>query len=384
MARARSAQQRVPLADGLAAVFAAELDEQLHAALAAWPRASASGTRPDAFRELARIFHTIKGGAGLVGRAELAAAALTLERFFADPDVGSAPDQSILDAVFGAASLPPPALASLLQALLAGDAGLASSLPVPVVPVAVGDIWLALPLAAVERALSINTPEASLPMVVGARELPALRLADLIEAPAPPARAVALVLRNGGALVVDRVRPPVSLVVEPLGRLLALHPWLAGAAVDLRGRALGVLDTDRLLHAFATLTEDAEPPEARRVLVVDDSLVAREAAAAALRDAGVTFDVARDGREALVKLERGHYAVVLSDLEMPNLDGFGLVERLRASARLRDQPIVMCSSRLDADARRRLSPFGVGGYVDKPFVAGELLEALRPWLAASA
>jgi CheY-like chemotaxis protein len=147
---------------------------------------------------------------------------------------------------------------------------------------------------------------------------------------------------------------------------------------------LGVLDTDRLLHAFATLTEDAEPPEARRVLVVDDSLVAREAAAAALRDAGVTFDVARDGREALVKLERGHYAVVLSDLEMPNLDGFGLIERLRASARLRDQPIVMCSSRLDADARQRLSPFGVGGYVDKPFVAGELLEALRPWLAASA
>jgi CheY-like chemotaxis protein len=85
-----------------------------------------------------------------------------------------------------------------------------------------------------------------------------------------------------------------------------------------------------------------------------------------------------------VKLERGHYAVVLSDLEMPNLDGFALVERLRASARLRDQPIVMCSSRLDADARQRLSPFGVGGYVDKPFVAGELLEALRPWLAASA
>jgi chemotaxis protein histidine kinase CheA len=113
-----------------------------------------------------------------------------------------------------------------------------------------------------------------------ARELPALRLADLIEAPAPPPRAVALVLRSGGALVVDRVRPPVSLVVEPLGRLLALHPWLAGAAVDPRGRALGVLDTDRLLHAFATRTDDAEPTEARRVLVVDDSLVAREAAAA--------------------------------------------------------------------------------------------------------
>jgi CheY-like chemotaxis protein len=146
-----------------------------------------------------------------------------------------------------------------------------------------------------------------------------------------------------------------------------------------------VLDADRLLQAFSARSVDAEAGDAtRRVLVVDDSLVAREAAAAALRDAGVTFDVARDGREALVKLERGHYAVVLSDLEMPHLAGFGLVERLRASARLRDQPVVVCSSRLDEDARQRLSPFGVHGYVDKPFVAGELLAALRPWLAANA
>ena len=384
MARARSAQQRAPLADGLAAVFAAELDEQLHAALAAWPRSNVAGTRPDAFRELARIFHTIKGGAGLVGRAELAAAALTLERFFADPDASQAPEQTVVDAVFGAASLPPPALASLLQGLLAGEAGIATSLPALVVPVAVGEVWLALPLAAVERALSINTPEASLSIMVGDRELTALRLADLVGAPPPPPRAVALILRSGGALVVDRVRPPVSLVVEPLGRLLALHPWLAGAAVDPRGRALGVLDADRLLQAFsARADEDDDADGALRVLVVDDSLVAREAAAAALRDAGVNFDVARDGREALVKLERGHYAVVLSDLEMPHLDGFGLVERLRANSRLRDQPVVVCSSRLDEDARQRLSPFGVDGYVDKPFVANELLAALRPWLAAN-
>lgn len=382
MARAQGAQQRAPLIEGLAAVFAAELDEQLHAALAAWPRASAAGTRPEAFRELARIFHTIKGGAGLVGRSELAAAALTLERFFADPDAASAPDQAVVDAVFGAASLPPPALASLLQGL-GGEA--AAALPAPVVPVAVGDVWLALPLAAIERALSINTPEPSLAIVAGERELPALRLADLLGAPPPPPRAVALVMRGGGALVVDRVRPPVALVVEPLGRLLALHPWLAGAVVDPRGRALGVLDAERLLQVFAARPADAAPASgAARVLVVDDSLVAREAAAAALRAAGVTFDVARDGREALVKLERGHYAVVLSDLEMPHLDGFGLVERLRANARLRDLPVVVCSSRLDEEARQRLSPFGVGGYVDKPFVATELLGALQPWLAADA
>src|SRR5690349_2785104 len=124
MPRSASAP-RAPLADGLAAVFAAELDEQLHAALAAWPRANVSATRPDACRDLSRIFHTIKGGAGLVGRADLAAAALTLERFFADPDAANAPEQTVVDVVFGAASLPPPALGSLLQGLLAGEAGIA-------------------------------------------------------------------------------------------------------------------------------------------------------------------------------------------------------------------------------------------------------------------
>lgn len=381
MARANGSRRAAAL-DGLAAVFAAELDEQLHAALAAWPRASAAATRPDAYRDLSRIFHTIKGGAGLVGRGELAAAALTLERFFADPDPAGAPEQSLVDAVFGAASLPPPALASLLQGL-SGDGDEAPVTAAQVVPVAVGDIWLALPLAAIERAVSITTPEASLPIVVDDRELPALRLADLIGAPPPPTRTVALVLPQGRALVVDRVRPPLSLVIEPLGRLLALHPWLAGATVDPRGRALGVLDVERLVGAFAARSsaEAGVNEDTRRVLVVDDSLVAREAATAALRAAGVTFDVARDGREALAKLERGRYAVVLSDLEMPHLDGFALVERLRANSRLCQQPVVVCSSRLDADARQRLSPFAVDGYVDKPFIAGDLLAALRPFLA---
>jgi CheY-like chemotaxis protein/HPt (histidine-containing phosphotransfer) domain-containing protein len=379
-----SGAARPPLADGLAAVFAAELDEQLRAAVAAWPRVTAAATRPEACRELARIFHTIKGGAGLVGRTELAAAALTLERFFADPDAASAPEQAVVDTVFAAASLPPPALGALLQALLSEEAG-AVAVAAPLVPLALGELWLALPLAVVESARAINTPEPSLPIAAGDRELAALRLNELVGGPPPPARAVALVLRAGWALIVDRVRPPVSLVVEPPNRLLALHPWLAGATVDPRGRALAVLDPERLLEAFSSRAAAGQAAAAgsRRVLVVDDSLVAREAAAAALREAGVTFDVARDGREALLKLERGHYAVVLSDLEMPHLDGFGLVEKLRANARLRDQPVVVCSSRLDDDARRRLSPFAVDGFVDKPFVAGELLAALRPWLAAN-
>ncbi len=379
----RSATAPASIAAGLAAVFAAELDEQLRAALAAWPRAGAPATRAAACAELSRIFHTIKGGAALAGRPELAAAAAQLERFFADPDAAAVPAQAVLDAVFGAAALPPPALSPLVQGLLEPEAEPTAPAPLPAVPVAVGPYWLALPLAAVERATFVTTPEAGLPLIDGEASVPVVRLGDLLGVPVPPARAVALWLRGGGALLVDRVRPPVPLTIEPLGRLLALHPWLCGTAIDPLGRAVGVLDAGRLLDAC----RDRSAGEVRtddgttRVLIVDDSLVAREAAAAALRAVGLAFDLARDGREALARLERGQYAVVLSDLEMPHLDGFGLLERLRGSERWRAQPVVVCSSRLDAAARARLAPFGVERFVDKPFVADELLAALRPWLA---
>jgi chemosensory pili system protein ChpA (sensor histidine kinase/response regulator) len=99
-----------------------------------------------------------------------------------------------------------------------------------------------------------------------------------------------------------------------------------------------------------------------------------------VRAARVSFDLATDGHEALAKLRQGAYVVVLSDLEMPRLDGFGLLERMRASQHLADQPVVVCSSRLDAETRGRLAPLGVAGYLPKPFAPGELLASLRPWL----
>lgn len=380
----RDAAPPAAIAAGLAAVFAAELEEQLRAALAAWSRAGAAATRAAACSELARIFHTLKGGAALAGRSELATAARQLERFFADPDAASVPDQTVLDALFAAAALPPPSLTTLAQALFEPAAGAQTPAATLLVPLAVGPYWLTLPLDALTRATAITTPEAGLPLVIDGTALPLVRLAELLGAPPPAPRAVVLHLRGGGALLVDRVRPPLPLIVEPLGRLLALHPWLAGTTVDPHGRALGVLDVERLRAAVPAAPHADQPAEGdgARVLVVDDSLVAREAAAAALRTAGLPFDLARDGREALVKLERGRYAVVLSDLEMPHLDGFSLVERLRSSERWRTQPVVVCSSRLDAAARARLAPLGVERFVDKPFVADELLAALRPWLPA--
>ncbi|MEO8602371.1 MAG: response regulator [bacterium] len=375
------------LAQGLAAVFAIELEEQLRAALAIWSRTGAAATRAEGCRDLARIFHTIKGGAALAERAELAAAARAMERFFADPDAASAPAQAEVDVLFRAASLAAPRLEPLWRAVLApaSDARISEVL----VPMSVGQEWLALPLRAVARALLTAAPISGLVQVApGVAELTPYYLADVLDAPRPQASCVVLALADGAALVVDRVRPPLRLPVEPLHRLLSLHPWLGGVAVAAPSAPLLVVDPTRLLSVLAGAASLFEPETGRAgsaasVLVVDDSLVAREAAASVLRAAGIPVELARDGREALAKLERSAYAVVLSDLEMPQLDGFELIECLRMSRDRSQQPVVVCSSRLDPEARHRLEPLGVAGFVAKPFAAADLLAALRPWLPAA-
>jgi CheY-like chemotaxis protein len=364
------------LAQGLAEVFALELDEQLRAALAAWPRASAAATRAEACRELSRIFHTIKGGAGLAARPELAEAARALERFFADPAAADTPPREALEAVFSAAGLPAPRFDPVSRAL-AGDAEPARS--EVLIPVAAGADWLAVRLADVQRARLLAPARGESPAEPdGAVEID---LRAVLRLEPGVGRRVGIILNAGETLIGDRVQPPLTAAVSAPHRLFACHPWLGGTAIDAQGRALCVIDVARLVAGWAGASAPTSALSAA-VLVVDDSLVAREAAAAALRAVGVGFDLARDGREALAKLGRASYAVVLSDLEMPQLDGFGLIAQLRASAALCRQPVVVCSSRLDAEARRRLDPLGVAGFVAKPFAAGELLAALQPWIEA--
>ncbi len=376
------------LAAGLAEVFAAELEQQAGAAAAAWPAAAAAATRAEACRTLTRIFHTIKGGAGLAGRTALAESAARLEHCFADPSGAAAPAQADIDVLFDAAGISPPQLATLLAGGDTGAAALGAAAEMQLVPCAIGPHWLAVPMAALARAAFIETACDGAAAAFGGLARETIWLHDLLALPRPSGRAAALLLCDGAAVVVDRVQPPQTCSVEslapaswrqPSGRQPSWRePWVVGIAVDDTGRAWHVLDPQQLPFTRAV----AAPPAAATVLVVDDSLVAREAAAAALRGARVSFDVATDGRDALAKLRLGAYAVVLSDLEMPHLDGFGLIAQMRASRHLADQPVVVCSSRLDAATRDRLQPLRVAGFLPKPFAAGDLLDTLRPWLAS--
>ena len=241
----------MPFGD-LSAIFFRELRAQLDTAAREIPLPAASTARGERCRELARVFHTIKGSAGVAGRSDLAAAAGVLERFFSDPGAATPPTQEAIDVLFAAAALRAP--------VLAGTPGF-----------------------------------------------------DL------------------------------SAAQESGGRRPA-----AGAVESMPGRRAPVL-------------------------VVDDSPFVRDTIASLLGAAGIPSATAADGRDALGRLAGTPVAAVITDLDMPHMDGLALIRALRADPRWRGMPVLLCTARQPGPPPEALRDLQVARIIGKPFDHGLLL-----------
>jgi chemosensory pili system protein ChpA (sensor histidine kinase/response regulator) len=120
------------------------------------------------------------------------------------------------------------------------------------------------------------------------------------------------------------------------------------------------------------------------VLVVDDSLTVRRVTQRLLAREGYRVVLAKDGLEALERLAEELPAVVLSDIEMPRMDGFDLVRNLRADARLRDLPVIMITSRIAQKHRDHAAELGVDHYLGKPYSEEDLLSLVARYTASTA
>jgi chemosensory pili system protein ChpA (sensor histidine kinase/response regulator) len=112
-------------------------------------------------------------------------------------------------------------------------------------------------------------------------------------------------------------------------------------------------------------------------MVVDDSLSVRRAVCATLEKQGWHTETAKDGIEALEKLMSLRPEVVLLDIEMPRMNGFELLTRIRADARLHDLPVVFLTSRASVKHRSHAEELGCNGYIVKPFRNEELIDEVR-------
>jgi chemosensory pili system protein ChpA (sensor histidine kinase/response regulator) len=208
------------------------------------------------------------------------------------------------------------------------------------------------------------------------------------------------------AVHVDEVLGNQEVVVKNLGPQLARLPGLAGMTVLASGAVVLIYnpvalttvygEQARQLSADQAQPEVLEqvgapaapdvpaPPQIPLVLVVDDSITVRRVTQRLLQREGYRVALAADGLQALERLAEERPAVVLSDIEMPRMDGFDLARNIRADAKLKALPIIMITSRIAQKHREHAKELGVDHYLGKPYAEEELLSLVRHFTSAAA
>ena len=113
------------------------------------------------------------------------------------------------------------------------------------------------------------------------------------------------------------------------------------------------------------------------ILTVDDSRTIREMLRTALSEAGMEVLQAEDGMHGLEMLENQTPDVIVTDINMPRLDGFGFIEGMRADPNHRSTPVLVLTTESDAAKKQRARDAGATGWIVKPFDPVKLVEAVR-------
>jgi two-component system chemotaxis sensor kinase CheA len=182
------------------------------------------------------------------------------------------------------------------------------------------------------------------------------------------------------AFGVDRLLGAGSTVVRALPEGMTASTMVAGASLDSEGNPQLVIDPDGLVaaaHRGTARVVDSVSPK-RPVLVVDDSMTTRMLEKSILESAGYEVDLALSGEEALDCVRCKRFALTLVDVEMPGMDGFTFIERLRADPDLRDIPAILVTSRASPEDLKRGRDVGANGHIVKSeFNQAELLTMIE-------
>jgi two-component system, chemotaxis family, sensor histidine kinase and response regulator PixL len=167
--------------------------------------------------------------------------------------------------------------------------------------------------------------------------------------------------------------------VVPLVDALALLRWIDNAGASETNNHLpsnlGNLDLERPETPSSKATEISQR---NTVLVVDDSINVRRFLALTLEKAGYRVEQAKDGQDALERLQGGLVVqAVISDIEMPRLDGYGFLAHVKSDPNCQHLPVVMLTSRSGDKHRQLAMNLGASAYFSKPFREPELLKTLQ-------
>lgn len=187
------------------------------------------------------------------------------------------------------------------------------------------------------------------------------------------------------ALVIDELLDERDLVIKQLPEHLRVNPLISGMVTTGHNELVSlihvpyVLDLARKVRQPASIrTQDAQDKPRKRILVVDDSLNTREIERDVLEAWGYHVTLAEHGQEGLDKALAEDFDAVLTDVEMPIMDGFTLTARLREHERYRNRPIIIITSREKESDRRRGIEVGADAYIVKgSFDQNSLVDTLK-------
>jgi chemosensory pili system protein ChpA (sensor histidine kinase/response regulator) len=210
------------------------------------------------------------------------------------------------------------------------------------------------------------------------------------------------------AVHLDEILGNQEAVVKNLGPQLSRLPGLAGMTVLASGAVILIYNPVALAtvygeqaRQFSAAQAEAETLEAQTrlpgapvqsaggaasqvplILVVDDSITVRRVTQRLLQREGYRVALAADGLQALERLQEEQPVVVLSDIEMPRMDGFDLARNIRGDERLKQLPIIMITSRIAEKHKEHAQALGVNHYLGKPYSEEELLSLVRRYIKA--
>jgi chemosensory pili system protein ChpA (sensor histidine kinase/response regulator) len=269
------------------------------------------------------------------------------------------------------------------------------------IAVSVGDRVFQIPLNSVAGVARMTPSEYSALLAsespsyeFAGQEYPLLELEPLLDAPVQPLDSdnVSLLMISSGehvaAFRVSNLQGHQEVVIKPVGPQISSIPGILGGTIAADGQVMLILDMGPLIRrglesaTLPAMPEPEKPQEDRTplVMVVDDSITMRKVTSRVLENHSLDVLTAQDGLDAVEKLHDTVPDLMLLDIEMPRMDGYELLEHVRADARLRHVPIVMITSRAGQKHRKKARAAGANDYLTKPYQEPELVDKVSELL----
>ncbi|MHB2151034.1 response regulator [Calditrichota bacterium LG25] len=290
------------------------------------------------------------------------------------------------------------------------------------------DISLAIPLLAVMESIKISEKDILLDdrrkyIQVRGKLLPYIDLDDILKFPhesqvKPSVKNVALVLHDSGVSVavgVEEILGRQDIIIKNLGNLLQNVELISGGTILPDGEVALILDYAAIIHRveseyFGAMREQvlirkvlpktrkkvvkAEEPRPSvseitvktvvgrkpRIMVVDDSASVRSFVSGFLKKHGFETVEATDGEDALQKARETEIDLVITDLQMPKMDGFKLSEQLRAIEKYKNLPIIILTAQVGKKQEQKSEAVGANAFVSKPFKEDDLIRMVKTFV----